>query len=154
MQSLRELLTDHIREDEVPPRDEGPDLPHRHVAVEVGGARFGNSRAEFGVAQAGQHGGQSGDQEAEDDSGPRLIPGHFPGQNVDPGSEGGAHSQGDEVQGGQAPSKLRLFPRTVQCPATQQGFAEFGQLAGHVFCECVGAEPGAVFQLLGEWVCD
>lgn len=97
MQSPRELLTYHIRENEVPARDEGPDLSHRHVAVKVCRACFGNPGPKFGIAQASQHGGQSGDQEAEDDSRPCFFPGDLAGKNVDTGAKGGAHSQGDEV---------------------------------------------------------
>lgn len=97
MQSLRELLTYHIRENEVPSRDEGPDLSDRHVAVKVRRACFGNPCTKFGVAETSQHGGESSDQEAEDDSRPCLIPGDFTGENVDTGAKGGAHSQGDEV---------------------------------------------------------
>lgn len=129
-------LTYHIGEDEVPPRDEGPDFSNRDVAVKVRGARFGDTGAEFGVAQAGQHGGQSSGEETEDDGGSRLFSGNLAGQDVDAGAERGAHPQGDEVQGGQATGKLRLLTGAVEGPATQQGLAKVGQLAGHIRLVC------------------
>lgn len=110
---LHGTLTYHIGEDEVPPRDEGPDFSNRHVAVKVRGARFGDTSAEFSVAQAGQHGGQCSDEETEDNSRSRLVPGDLASEDVDTGTKCGAHPQGDEVQGGQAAGKLGLFTRKV-----------------------------------------
>lgn len=106
-------LTYDIREDEVPPRDEGPDLSDCYVAVEVRRTRFGDPGAELGVAQTSQHGGQSGDEEAEDDGRPRLLAGDLASQDVDAGAQRGAHPQSDEVQGGQAAGEAGLLAGAV-----------------------------------------
>lgn len=132
---LKLKLTDHIRQDEVPARYEGPYFSHRHVAVEVRRARLGDAGAELGVAQAGQHGGQGRDEEAEDNGWSRLLSSDLACEDVDTGAQRGAHAQGDEVQSGQAAGELRLFVGEVQRPATQQGFAEIGQNVGHAGCD-------------------
>lgn len=118
------LLTYHIGKDEVPPCDESPDFSDRNVTVKVRRARFGDTRSELGVAQAGQHGGQSGDEEAEDNGRSCLVPSNFASEDVDAGAKRGANPQGDEVQGGQAAGELGLFAVKVQGPAAQQSFAK------------------------------
>lgn len=130
-------LTYDIREDEIPPCDEGPDFSNCHIAIKICRARLGHPGAELSVAQAGQHGGQSGDEEAEDDGRSRLLSGDLASEDVDASAQRGAHSQSNEVQGGQAAGELGLFTGEVQCPATQQVFAEVGELTGHVCCDCV-----------------
>lgn len=93
-------LTYHIGEDEIPSRDEGPDLSDCHVAVQVRRARLGNTGAKFCIAQASQHGGQRSDEETEDNSGSCLLSGDLASEYVDTSAECGAHPQSDEVQGG------------------------------------------------------
>ena len=88
-------LTYHIGEDEVPPGDEGPDFSNCHIAVKIRRARLGDTSPKLGVAQPGQHGGQSGDEEAEDNSRSCLQSGDLASQDVDTGAESGAHPQGD-----------------------------------------------------------
>lgn len=102
-------LTYDIRQDEIPSCYEGPDFSDCHVAVQVCGARLRDTGAKFGVAQAGQHGGQSGDEEAEHDGGSRLVSRDLTGKDVDTSTQRGAHSQGNEVQGGQAAGELGLY---------------------------------------------
>lgn len=70
-------LTNHVGQNEVPPGDEGPDLPHSHVAVQVSRAGLGNARPKLGVAQAGHDRGQSGDQEGDDDTGAGVALRHL-----------------------------------------------------------------------------
>ena len=41
-----------ILEDKVPANNEGPQFTDCHVTVDVGWARFGNTRPKFGIAQA------------------------------------------------------------------------------------------------------
>ena len=42
---------DHVLQDEGPADEEGDELAHRHVAVDVGRAGAWNSRAEFRIAE-------------------------------------------------------------------------------------------------------
>ena len=107
--SVAQELTDDVGQDEVPAGDEGPDLPDRHVAVEVRRARLGDARSELGVAEPRHDRGQGGDEEGDDDAGARVALGHLPGQHVDAGPQGAAHAQGDEVHRAQAAAQLGVL---------------------------------------------
>ncbi|TNN64237.1 hypothetical protein EYF80_025488 [Liparis tanakae] len=105
---------------------------HALATLAVRGAGFRDTGAKLGVAQSGQHGGQRGDEEAEDDSRTCFFPGDLASEDVDAGAECGAHPQGDEVQRGQAAGESGLLARQVQRPAAQQDSAKVGQLGGHI----------------------
>ena len=77
------VLTDSVLKDEVPPDNEGNELPDRRVRVDIGRAGPGHPRAELGVADAGEGGGEAGHGEGEDHRGPRHVAGNGARQDID-----------------------------------------------------------------------
>ena len=77
------VLTDSVLKDEVPPDDEGNELPDRRVRVDIGRAGPGYPRAELGVADPRQRGGETCYGEGEDQRGPRHVARHGARQDVD-----------------------------------------------------------------------
>lgn len=103
-----------IRKQQVPPSDEGQKLSHRHVAVKVRRARFGNPGPKLRVAQSREYGRHGGDEEGDDNAGSSGLPGHLSGQDVDPRPQGAAHPEGHQVQGAQASVKGGLLALGIQ----------------------------------------
>lgn len=135
--------TNDVGQDKVPAGDEGPELADGDVAVEVGRAGLGHARAELAVAEAGQHRGQRGNEEGDDDGGARVVTGHGPGQDVHAGPQRAAHAQRHQVQGVEAAGQPAVLPAAVHHLAPQHLLAEAEQhLAPHSAVAPAGEEEG------------
>lgn len=106
-------LTNDIGEDEVPASDEGPQLAHCHVGVEVSRTCFGNTGSKFSVAQTCQDRSQGSDEEREDNGGSRGVPGHSSGQHVHASAQSAADAQSHQIQCIKASGEVGLFRAAV-----------------------------------------
>lgn len=122
-----------IRKQQIPSSDEGQQLSHGHVAVKVRRAGFRNPRPKLCIAQPCEYGGNGSDEEADDNAGPRGVPGHLSRQDVDPCSQSAAHTEGHQVQSAQASVKLGLLAFGIQRlpprEAPQEGLQRIGRHA-------------------------
>lgn len=94
------ILAYDIGEQQIPAGDKSQQLTNSHVAVKVSRARFGNPGSKLRVAKSGKYRRQGSDEEGNDNAGSCGVSGHLSGEHIDPGSQGAAHAQGDQVQGG------------------------------------------------------
>lgn len=104
------MLAYDIGEKQIPAGNESQELSNSHIAVQVSRACFGNAGSKLCIAQAGKYGCQRRYQERNDDAGSSGVPGHLSGEDVHSSPQGAAHSQGHQVQSGQASVKGGLLP--------------------------------------------
>lgn len=104
--------SDHVFQQDIPPYDEGPELPQADVRVHVGGTGFGHSSAELRVAEGGEDGSEAGQEEGDDDTWAGYVFGHGAGEDVDAGAHHVAHSCNFNMRGvgfqGQKHCKLAI----------------------------------------------
>lgn len=114
------LLTNDIREDEVPARDEGPDFSNCDVAIEVSRASFGDAGSELSVTKASQDGGEGSDEEGEDNGRSRAVSSYSSSKHIHSGAQRAADAQGHQVKRVEASREVRLLAVTVNNLHTQE----------------------------------
>ena len=92
-----------VFQDQVPADQPGDDLAERGVGVGVCASGCRVHGGQLGVDQGGQGGGDSRQDEGEDDPGAGVEGGSHPAQDEDAGADNGANTHGDQVTPAQHP---------------------------------------------------
>jgi hypothetical protein len=102
----------HVFEYQVPADEPGDDLAERGVAVGVGAAAYRHHRRKFGVAQAGEHAADAGDDERDDDRRAGVLGGGQSGEHEDAGADDAADAERDQRRNSECAHQVsagRLF---------------------------------------------
>src|SRR5690606_31071855 len=91
---------------QVPADDPSEDLAERGVGVGVRAARGGHGGSQFGVADPGEPGDETTDDEGEHDGGAGVLLGFHTGEGEDPGADDDPDAEPDQVPGGETLNEL------------------------------------------------
>ena len=96
----------HVFEHQIPTHEPGHEFPERGVAVGVGAASHGHHAGELGVAKAGEHAADAGDDEGDHDGRTGVLSGGQAGEHEDAGADDAADTEGDERRDAQGAYEL------------------------------------------------
>jgi hypothetical protein len=99
---------DRVLEDEVPSDDPCEQLAEGRVRVRVGAAGDRHHGRELGIAEPGERAREPGDDEGQDEPGPRELVRRQPGQHEDAGADDGADAERGQADGSEDAAELML----------------------------------------------